>query len=316
MLRGIGTVLFIVVLAGVIAYIGDRVGHQVGRKRLTIFNIRPRYTSTIIAVGTGMIIALIITLAAIFASAQVQTAFFHLNEINAEITKAQARAQELEAKVNNSPVVVNLDSLMSPSVGRIPLYSPQELRREIVRQFYDQTVKSINQQYTQPPFNLKRFVPPPNVETILNSLADDPKMQAYVSQTDVLLLVTATQNLYPRDQIHFGITSLQDRLIAPAGQPIASIVIPAGKTANATIALDELIAPTGYVPREMVRHGMFPYFAVNVTVDRMLPDANQMQRLLDSTSGTYIMTAFAAGDTYVRTFGVHILVTLQRAPKL
>src|SRR5579875_2054309 len=93
-LRGTGIVVFIVVLAGVIAYLGDRVGHQVGRKRLTLFNIRPRYTSTIIAVGTGMIIALVITLVAIFASNQVKTAFFKLNEINGEIQSAQARAEE------------------------------------------------------------------------------------------------------------------------------------------------------------------------------------------------------------------------------
>src|SRR5579863_8323366 len=124
MLRGIATVIFIAIIAGVIAYIGDRVGHQVGRKRLTIFNIRPRYTSTIIAVATGMIIALFITLIAIFASNQVQTAFFRLNEINAEIAKAQARAQELEQRVNYSPVVVNLDALMSPSVGNIPVNAP------------------------------------------------------------------------------------------------------------------------------------------------------------------------------------------------
>src|SRR5579871_1964128 len=127
MLRGIGIILFIAILAGVIAYIGDRVGHQVGRKRLTIFNIRPRYTSTIIAVGTGMIIALVITLIAIFASNQVQTAFFHLNEINAEIAKAQARADALEQKFTTSPVLVNYESLMSPVVGRIPMNAPSAL---------------------------------------------------------------------------------------------------------------------------------------------------------------------------------------------
>ena len=81
--RGIGIVLFIALVAGGIAYVGDRVGHQVGRKRLTLFGIRPRYTSTIIAVGTGMIIALVVTLAAIIASQQVKTAFFRLNSINA-----------------------------------------------------------------------------------------------------------------------------------------------------------------------------------------------------------------------------------------
>src|SRR5579884_3808938 len=106
-LRGTGIVVIIVIIAGVIAYLGDRVGHQVGRKRLTLFNIRPRYTSTIIAVGTGMLIALVVTLVAIFASNQVKTAFFELNRINSENQKAQARAEELEKKVTTSPVVVN-----------------------------------------------------------------------------------------------------------------------------------------------------------------------------------------------------------------
>ena len=314
MLRGIATVIIIAIIAGIIAYIGDRVGHQVGRKRLTIFNIRPRYTSTIIAVATGMIIALFITLIAIFASNQVQTAFFRLNEINAEIAKAQARAQELEQRVNYSPVVVNLDALMSPSVGNIPVTAPAGLRHDIVRQFYDQTVSYINQQYTRPPYNLKRFVPPENVDKILDGLTNQPAVQAWLTQSNVLLIATASQNLYPHDQIHFGITPVQDKVIAPAGQAIASILIPAGKNANAQIALAELLGPSGYVPREMVRHGLLPYFAGNVLVQRTLPAVQQMQKTLTSTSGNYLMTAFASSDIYVHTFGVPVVVTLQRAP--
>jgi len=77
--RGIGNLAFVMVLAGAVAYVGDRVGHQVGRRRLSLYGIRPRYTSTIIAIATGMIIALVVSLAAIFASQQVKTAFFKLN---------------------------------------------------------------------------------------------------------------------------------------------------------------------------------------------------------------------------------------------
>ncbi len=315
MLRGIGLIVFIAILAGIIAYIGDRVGHQVGRKRLTIFNIRPRYTSTIIAVGTGMIIALVIMLIAIFASNQVQTAFFHLNEINAEIQKAQARANALEEKFTTSPVLVNYESLMSPVVGRIPMNAPSALRRQIVRDFYNQTVASINQQYTRPPYNLKPFVPPHGVESILRQYADDPKMQAYVSQNNVLLLATASQNLYPHDQIHFAMNSVPDKLIVPAGQPIESEQIPAGKNADARVALIELLGPSGWVPRVMIQHQMLPYFAGNVTVRRMLPDEAHMQKTLTSTTGTYILTAFAASDIYESTFGVPVVVTLQQAPQ-
>src|ERR1700736_3034554 len=82
-LPGIFSVLGITIVAGVIAYIGDRVGHQVGRKRLTLFGLRPKYTSTIVAVATGMLIALSVTSVALIGSQQVRTAFFRLGQINA-----------------------------------------------------------------------------------------------------------------------------------------------------------------------------------------------------------------------------------------
>ena len=39
---GIAIVIGLTLIAGLIAYIGDRVGHQVGRKRLTLFGLRPK----------------------------------------------------------------------------------------------------------------------------------------------------------------------------------------------------------------------------------------------------------------------------------
>lgn len=311
-LRGTGIVVFIVVLAGVIAYIGDRVGHQVGRKRLTLFNIRPRYTSTIIAVATGMIIALVITLVAIFASNQVKTAFFRLNEINSEIQKAQARASELEKKVTSAPVVVNLGQPMSPIVGRVVVNAPSGLRHDIVQEWYDQTVSFINRQWARPPYNLKKFSPPANVQSMLASLADDPKMQAAITQTPVLLYAVADQNMYPGDAIHFGVATFPDRLIVPAGQAIASVVMPSGKNVSADIGMAQLLET--YVPREMVGAGMPPFLAVNVIPQKTLPDLAQMRSMITSGSGTYLMTAFAATDIYPHTGSVPVVVTLQKAP--
>jgi hypothetical protein len=312
-LRGVGLILFIVALAGAIAYIGDRVGHQIGRKRLTLFNIRPRYTSTIIAVGTGMLIALVITLVAIFASNQVQTAFFRLSEINAEIASAQARAKELEQKVTSSPVCVSLDSLMGGSVGRIPRNAPAGLRKDIILNFYQQTVANLNREYTGPPCNLKRFSPPPNVDAKLTDLASRPEMDAWTSQGEVLLVVTADQNLYPNDPIHFGITPVPDRLLVPEGRPIATLgPIPAGKNASADLALAELV--NGAVPRSMLQLGMPPNFVGNVFPQKMLPTLQEMRRTLTLGSGNYVMAAFASTDIYPHTFGVPVVVTLQKMP--
>lgn len=314
LLQGVGIVIFIVVLAGVIAYIGDRVGHQVGRKRLTLFNIRPRYTSTIIAVATGMIIALVITLVAIFASNQVKTAFFRLNEINAEIAKAQAKAKQLEQKVTNSPVVVSLNQLMAPAAPAVPQNWPPVLRKKIVQQYYDQTVKYVNATFTKPPYSLQKFVPPANLNKFLDELANGPEMQAMDMQSDVLLIATADQNLYPGDQIHFAINSVADVLLVRSGQPIASLIIPGGKNASAALALNELLGPSGYVAHQMVQHGMMPNFAGYVRVQKMMPDSAAMEKMLGGGSGAYIMTAFAAGDIYQHTFSVPVVVTLQKAP--
>ena len=311
-LRGTGIVIFIVVLAGVIAYLGDRVGHQVGRKRLTLFNIRPRYTSTIIAVGTGMIIALVITLAAIFASNQVKTAFFRLNEINSEIQKAQARSEELEKKVTTSPVVVNIGQPMSPTIGHVPLNAPAGLRHDIVHDWYEQTVTFINRQWTRAPYNLKKFVPPSNLQGMLNSLANDPKMQAEVTQTPVLLFAVADQNMYPGDPIHFGVATYPDRLIVPRGQIIASVIMPSGKNVSAELGMAQLLQT--YVPRDMAGAGMPPFLAVNVLTQRTLPDPAQMNKMITTGTGTYLMTAFAATDIYPHTGAVPVVVTLQKAP--
>jgi len=109
--------------------------------------------------------------------------------------------------------------------------------------------------------------------------------------TVVLLLATASQNLYPGDQIHFQINAVPDRLLVSSGQPIATLVIPAGKNVSADLALVELLGT--YVPREMLRRQMLPNFAGRVQPQqKTFPSLPEMRRMLVG-NGTYVMTAFA-----------------------
>jgi len=312
LLRGTGIVVFIVVLAGVIAYAGDRIGHQVGRKRLTIFNIRPRYTSTIIAVATGMVIALVVTLGAIFAFNEVKTAFFHLNQINAEIAKAQARATELERKVNNGRLVIGVGTPMGNAAARIPQGASPELRRQLIRQLYDQTVSYVNRLYT--PLGLKPFKAPANVQKVLDEYADSPEMRATLAEGDVLVLAAADQNLYLHDPIHFGITPpIPDRLMYRRGDAIAQETVPGGKNVSAQLALAELLG--NFVPQKAAQDGFPSYFLSNVVpVQTIPPNPAQMQTMLASHSGNFVMTAFAATDIYPHTFGIPVVVVLQKIP--
>src|SRR5437773_1269492 len=53
-------IVFIAVLAiagGIIAWLGDRLGTWVGKKRISKFGLRPRHTAMLYTVWTGVIIA-------------------------------------------------------------------------------------------------------------------------------------------------------------------------------------------------------------------------------------------------------------------
>ncbi len=54
---GAALILVIVITGGLIAFIGDRIGTRVGKRRLTLWGLRPRYTSIIITILTGILIA-------------------------------------------------------------------------------------------------------------------------------------------------------------------------------------------------------------------------------------------------------------------
>ncbi len=75
----------LILTGGTIAYVGDRIGMRVGKKRLTLFGIRPRYTSILITIITGLLIsgATIAVLVAI--SADVRTALFQMKEIKEDL---------------------------------------------------------------------------------------------------------------------------------------------------------------------------------------------------------------------------------------
>jgi len=93
-------ILSVILFGGSIAFLGDRVGMKVGKKRLSLFGLRPKYTSMIITILTGFFIAGITLLFLTLISEYVRTAIFELNTIKAKvITLAQEVSQKQEQYV-------------------------------------------------------------------------------------------------------------------------------------------------------------------------------------------------------------------------
>jgi uncharacterized protein (DUF3084 family) len=104
MTTGYVLILAVLILGGVIATLGDRIGMRVGKARLSLFNLRPRQTATVVSILTGGIISAS-TLALLFGvSRQLRTGVFELETIQndlaqakTELTEARAERGEIEA---------------------------------------------------------------------------------------------------------------------------------------------------------------------------------------------------------------------------
>ena len=81
-MSGILLIAVLVITGGAIAFIGDRLGTKIGKKRLSIFGLRPRHTSIIITIFTGIVITTLTFGVMAAASENVRTALFGLEELN------------------------------------------------------------------------------------------------------------------------------------------------------------------------------------------------------------------------------------------
>jgi len=93
---GLLFILGLVVVSGLVAYVGDNVGRKVGRKKMRLFGLRPKYTSIIVAIVTGMIITAITISALLIFSKDVRIMLFQLEELQENLATAQADIEKVQ----------------------------------------------------------------------------------------------------------------------------------------------------------------------------------------------------------------------------
>ncbi len=91
-------VVVIIVLGGVIATLGDRIGSRVGKARLSLFNLRPKNTAVVITILTGAVISAL-TLGIVFAfSQQFRDALFRFDDIQKRSRIVQKELDETQSE--------------------------------------------------------------------------------------------------------------------------------------------------------------------------------------------------------------------------
>jgi uncharacterized protein (DUF3084 family) len=78
-------IFLIVGIGAVVSYVGDVLGMRIGKRRISLLGLRPRYTSTIITMFTGLSVAILTLCVAAYTSESVRAAFFGVSYLEREI---------------------------------------------------------------------------------------------------------------------------------------------------------------------------------------------------------------------------------------
>ena len=76
----------VLIISGLIAFVGDWVGFKIGKKRVTVFGLRPHFTAIFITIISGILIAIITVTILAISSNDVRTALFGMEELKEKLT--------------------------------------------------------------------------------------------------------------------------------------------------------------------------------------------------------------------------------------
>ena len=79
-------IFIVIVISGLIAFVGDWVGLKMGKKRVTIFGLRPHSTAIFITIISGILIAVITVTILAISSNDVRTALFGMEELKDKLS--------------------------------------------------------------------------------------------------------------------------------------------------------------------------------------------------------------------------------------
>lgn len=87
-------ILSLIGASAIVAYVGDFVGMKIGKRRISLFGLRPRYTSSFITVLTGIMITVVTLWLLSMTSETVRTALFSMKFVQRQITQLTSQLQE------------------------------------------------------------------------------------------------------------------------------------------------------------------------------------------------------------------------------
>jgi uncharacterized protein (DUF3084 family) len=162
----------ILILGGVIATVGDRIGTRVGKARLRLFKLRPRKTAVLVTILTGSLIAAS-TLAILFAAdKRLRTGVFELERIQRDLRHQRQQLVSTRQQLETTTT------------------QKSQVERELAQARAEQKAEQIEAQKRQAEAH-KRLVA--TNQSLQAAIAKQSQTQAQLTRTQAQLLMVSTQ---------------------------------------------------------------------------------------------------------------------------
>lgn len=134
MFIGISVILVLMAMGGIIAYLGDKIGTRVGKRRLTLFGLRPKYTSVVITILSGTLIACLTVATMAVLNENVRVALFGLSRLHAEMDRLNEDiAAKNEALAQGEKLLHEKNAEIEQMTGRMTTISDELAQVETQR---------------------------------------------------------------------------------------------------------------------------------------------------------------------------------------
>ena len=278
---GVILIPLLILVSGGIAFIGNLVGRAIGRRRLTLFGLRPRYTAQIITIATGMIITVITVATVLLVSRDARQALFQfrtlqeqMGGLRTEIQNAEARLRQL--KQGDIAYLRNQEVLRGVIDSRLPL-------AQVAAQVDTLRLRAVDLALANgigvdgSTGSVLRLFPP--------ALTWDQVAQLVTQHRgETILRIVANENALEGESLEISVQLIDNRLVFPRGRVLASGTVD-GRRSRDEIGrqLLELLDRGAETARRQV---LSPPFARITEPTQLEADIDEARRVVEAISRT------------------------------
>lgn len=228
---GIILIAVLAVMGGLIAYMGDYLGTKVGKKKFSVFGLRPKHTSILVTIVTGILISGSTLGVMSLVSRDVRTALFGMEALKAQLTTLEQDVKTKSSDLADSYAALDaktleyagLETKIKTTSARLATLSSE---LAVVAEERDHAAAALQQAQAEYNTEIKSLQATKNeLDTRIATLSEAKS----TLQADIDHLNELTNNLRQGIQV-----VREGAIIYRAGEVLSTISLPGGGTRTET----------------------------------------------------------------------------------